>query len=76
MVRYVTSSVLYGIILSFSDKSIPTLESVILEKGNNEHQSLSNLVSNQIKFEESVNNKQGAQTRDYLSSENECCAPP
>ncbi|KAG0723198.1 Ral GTPase-activating protein subunit beta [Chionoecetes opilio] len=64
--------------LSKADKSIPTLESVIMneEKSNTEHEKLLQILDHQIAFEENVQRQVERETSEYPDVETECVAPP
>lgn len=61
-----------------SDKSIPTLESVIMndEKSALEHEKLLQILDHQIAFEDSVRRQVERETSEYPDVETECVAPP
>ncbi|XP_071524659.1 ral GTPase-activating protein subunit beta isoform X3 [Panulirus ornatus] len=61
-----------------SDKSIPTLESVIMndEKSALEHEKLLQILDHQIAFEDSVQRQVERETSEYPDVETECVAPP
>ncbi|XP_042214710.1 ral GTPase-activating protein subunit beta-like isoform X3 [Homarus americanus] len=61
-----------------ADKSIPTLESVIMndEKSALEHDKLLQILDHQIAFEESVRRQVERETSEYPDVETECVAPP
>lgn len=64
--------------LSKADKSIPSLESVILndEKSAIEHDKLLQILDHQVAFEDNVRHQVERETTEYPDVETECAAPP